>query len=94
MATPSPTGSMLSNGAITVAYMPMTSAELQCSPPIMEYSFEKCGVPGGIKMWSGGGFYSPGVCFVDYRASCTQTKASSPGWPIRNGETVVRCIPS
>ncbi|UKZ64891.1 uncharacterized protein TrAtP1_006099 [Trichoderma atroviride] len=40
-----------------------------------------------------GGFYSPGECFSGYRAMCTQTSAVSSGWPIQDGETVVRCVP-
>lgn len=71
----------------------MTVQAIPCPPPILQSDFEGCRIPGGIELWSNGGFYSPGECFEGYRAMCTQTSPVSNGWPIRNEETVVRCVP-
>ncbi|KAL7944882.1 hypothetical protein V8C42DRAFT_323982 [Trichoderma barbatum] len=73
--------------------MPMTIHAIPCPPPILQSDFDACRVPGGIELWSNGGFYSPGGCFDGYRALCTQTSPASNGWPIRGEETVVRCVP-
>jgi hypothetical protein len=73
--------------------MPMTVQAIPCPAPILQDDFDACRIPGGVELWSNGGFYSPGECFVGYRAMCTQTSAVSNGWPIQKEETVVRCIP-
>lgn len=78
------------SGTVTVPYMAWTHTELICEPPIQTRHFSECGIPGGSIFWRSGGFYSPGACFEGYRAECTQTSAR---WPIRHGETAVRCIP-
>ncbi|EHK19283.1 uncharacterized protein TRIVIDRAFT_69279 [Trichoderma virens Gv29-8] len=83
----------LSSGTKQVLYMPMTIQAIPCPPPILQSDFDGCRIPGGIELWSNGGFYSPGECFEGYRAMCTQTSPVSNGWPIRNEETVVRCVP-
>ncbi|KAH6609029.1 drug transporter [Trichoderma cornu-damae] len=82
-----------SSGTRQVPYMPMTVQAIPCPAPILQDDFDSCRIPGGVDLWSNGGFYSPGECFVGYRAMCTQTAAVSNGWPIQKGETVVRCIP-
>ncbi|RDA91879.1 hypothetical protein CP533_0387 [Ophiocordyceps camponoti-saundersi (nom. inval.)] len=81
----------LSHGVIPS--MPMTESAMACAAPVLPADFERCRVPGGIDLWSRGGFYSPGVCFISYRALCTQSTASSDGWPHHAEETVVRCVP-
>ncbi|KAK3182523.1 hypothetical protein K4F52_006163 [Lecanicillium sp. MT-2017a] len=86
--------STLSDGTKTAKYMPMTSQPLLCAPPVLPEDLDTCGVPGGGDLWSGGGFYSPGQCFIGYVAMCTQTTAAGGGWPVRSEETAVRCIPS
>ena len=86
--------STLRDGTKTAKYMLMTSQPLLCSPPLLPEDLDSCGVPGGNALWSEGGFYSPGQCFIGYNAMCTQTSADNGGWPIRPEETVVRCIPS
>ncbi|RFU79292.1 drug transporter [Trichoderma arundinaceum] len=83
----------LSSGTKQVPYMPMTVQAIPCPAPVLQGDFDSCRIPGGIELWSNGGFYSPGECFVGYRAMCTQASAVSNGWPILKGETVVRCIP-
>ncbi|KAK5992986.1 hypothetical protein PT974_06411 [Cladobotryum mycophilum] len=87
------TASTLSSGTKEVPYMPMTLQAIPCPAPVLEDDFDSCRIPGGLDLWSNGGFYSPGECFVGYRAMCTQTSALSNGWPIRESETAVRCIP-
>ncbi|KAL6888077.1 hypothetical protein GGI43DRAFT_431002 [Trichoderma evansii] len=87
------TAKTLSSGTLHVPYMPMTVHAIPCPAPILQDDFDGCRIPGGVELWSKGGFYSPGVCFSGYRAMCTQTSAVSNGWPIQEGETVVRCIP-
>ncbi|PTB37721.1 hypothetical protein M441DRAFT_82806 [Trichoderma asperellum CBS 433.97] len=87
------TAKTLSSGTLRVPYMPMTVHAIPCPAPILQDDFDGCRVPGGVELWSRGGFYSPGECFSGYRAMCTQTSAVSNGWPIQDGETVVRCIP-
>ncbi|KAL6801254.1 hypothetical protein GGI42DRAFT_343301 [Trichoderma sp. SZMC 28013] len=85
--------STLSSGTRRVLYMPMTVQAIPCPPPILQSDFDGCRIPGGLELWSNGGFYSPGECFEGYRAECTQTSPVSNGWSIRNEETVVRCVP-
>ncbi|EHK40059.1 hypothetical protein TRIATDRAFT_89220 [Trichoderma atroviride IMI 206040] len=87
------TAKTLSSGPLRVPYMPMTVHAIPCPPPILPDDFDGCRIPGGVDLWSKGGFYSPGECFSGYRAMCTQTSAVSSGWPIQDGETVVRCVP-
>lgn len=93
MALTTHTSGTLTSGTLTVPYMPMTIKVLDCAPPILKPDFERCRIPGGIDLWTSDGFYSPGQCFIGYRAACTQTAAASHGWPIRSGETVVKCVP-
>lgn len=85
--------STLSSGGKTVPYMRMMDRAIPCQGPIQAADFQACRVPGGVYVWTRGGFYSPRVCFVGYRPQCTQTAESSDGWPLRDGETAVRCIP-
>ncbi|KAL6794242.1 hypothetical protein J3E68DRAFT_437410 [Trichoderma sp. SZMC 28012] len=85
--------STLSSGTRRVLYMPMTIQAIPCPPPILQSDFDGCRIPGGLELWSNGGFYSPGECFEGYRAMCTLTSPVSNGWPIRHEETVVRCVP-
>lgn len=87
------TAKTLSSGTLRVPYMPMTVHAIPCPPPILQDDFDGCRIPGGVDLWSKGGFYSPGECFSGYRAMCTQTSAATNGWPIQDGETVVRCVP-
>jgi hypothetical protein len=87
------TAKTLSSGTLRVPYMPMTVHAIPCPPPILPDDFDGCRIPGGVDLWSKGGFYSPGECFSGYRAMCTQMLAVSNGWPIQDGETVVRCVP-
>lgn len=84
----------LTSGTRKVQYMVMTSQALLCPPPVLTDDFDYCQIPGGLSLWAQGGFYSPGVCFIGYEAQCTQTDEKRLAWPIRPGETVVRCIPS
>lgn len=86
--------STLTSGTKAIPYMPMTVEAIACPAPVLPDDFDNCLIPGGIDMWSRGGFYSPGQCFVGYRAMCTQTAVASDGWPVREEETAVRCIPS
>lgn len=83
--------STLVSGTLSVPYIAMTVPILDCPPPVLQQDFESCRIPGGIELWTSGGFFSPGVCFSGYRAVCTQT---SPRWPTATGETAVRCIPT
>ncbi|TFB02878.1 hypothetical protein CCMA1212_005250 [Trichoderma ghanense] len=83
----------LSSGTKRVPCMPMTIEAIPCPAPILQSDFDNCRVPGGLELWSNGGFYSPGECFTGYYARCTQTAPVSNGWPIQREETVVRCIP-
>lgn len=83
----------LTSGTLTVPYMPLTRKSIDCFAPILPNDFDHCGLPGGEALWTGGGFYSPGVCFEGYHALCTQTTAASDGWPVRAEETAVRCVP-
>ena len=86
--------STLKDGTRTALYMPMTMAGIDCPPPVLENNFDGCRIPGGAQLWEAGGYYSPGLCFIGYVAACTQTRLPSNEWPVQNGETVVRCIPS
>ncbi|KAI9896319.1 hypothetical protein N3K66_008491 [Trichothecium roseum] len=83
--------STLTAGTTTVPYMALTTRAMACAPPVLTDNFRGCRVPGDVAFWESGGFYSPGNCFRGYRALCTQTTAE--WWPIRDAETVVRCIP-
>ncbi|KAM4055991.1 hypothetical protein HRG_002916 [Hirsutella rhossiliensis] len=85
--------STLSSAGKAVPYMRMTDRAVPCQEPIMAADFAECRIPGGVDLWTRNGFYSPGVCFVGYMAHCTQTVGPSDGWPLRDGETAVRCIP-
>lgn len=73
--------------------MPMTNPAVVCPPPILASDFDSCRIQGGVDLWWRNGFYSPGVCFAGYRPSCTLTKFPGAEWPLREGETAVRCIP-
>ena len=84
----------LTSGTLTVPYMPMTVQALECLPPVLEEDFDHCRIPGGVDLWSSGGFYSPGQCFAGYKAQCTQTRVRDDEWPLHEGETAVRCIPT
>lgn len=84
----------LKSGTRTVPYIAMTSQPILCPAPVLAGDFESCQIPGGVSLWSTGGFYSPGVCFLGYEALCTQTDPKQLAWSIRPGETVVRCVPS
>lgn len=83
--------STLTAGTTTVPYMALTTRAMACAPPVFTDDFRGCRIPGDVAFWESGGFYSPGNCFQGYRALCTQTTAE--WWPIRDAETVVRCIP-
>ncbi|KAL6876881.1 hypothetical protein J3F83DRAFT_426731 [Trichoderma novae-zelandiae] len=83
----------LSSGTKQVPYMPMTIEAIPCPAPVLQTDFDNCRIPGGLELWSKGGFYSPGECFTGYYARCTQTAPISNGWPVQREETVVRCIP-
>lgn len=85
--------STLSSAGKAVPYMRMTDRAIPCQEPIMAADFKECRIPGGVDLWTRRGFYSPGVCFVGYMPHCTQTIELSDAWPLRDGETTVRCIP-
>ncbi|KEY65684.1 hypothetical protein S7711_11162 [Stachybotrys chartarum IBT 7711] len=86
--------STLTSGFVSVPYMAMTMQPIDCPAPILPDDFEACRVPGGLELWSRGGFYSPGVCFFGYRAQCTYAANDSVVWPVDEAETAVRCVPS
>ncbi|PHH93243.1 hypothetical protein CDD83_9513 [Cordyceps sp. RAO-2017] len=83
----------LHSGSKAIPYLPMTDSAIPCPGPVLIADFQHCRVPGGVELWERGGFYSPGVCFAGYKPSCTQTAEPSDGWPLRAGETAVRCVP-
>ncbi len=83
----------LSSGTKQIPYMTMTDAAMACAAPIRATDFDKCRVPGGVDLWERQGFYSPGVCFAGYDPLCSQTRPPSEEWPLRVGETAVRCVP-
>ena len=83
----------LSSGTKQIPYLAMTDPGVACAAPVYASDFDRCRVPGGIDLWTRQGFYSPGVCFAGYSAACTQTRPPSDEWPLRVGETAVRCIP-
>lgn len=85
--------STLSSGAKAVPYMRMTDPAVACPAPMLASDLDGCRVPGGAALWSRRGFYSPGVCFAGYSPLCTQTGPGA-GWPVRRGETAVRCVPA
>ncbi|UNI24828.1 hypothetical protein JDV02_010544 [Purpureocillium takamizusanense] len=83
----------LSSGTKQVPYMAMTDAAMACAAPIVASDFDKCRMPGGVDLWERQGFYSPGVCFAGYNPLCPQTRPPQEEWPLRVGETAVRCVP-
>lgn len=81
-------------GTESVPFVAVTTEAIECADPILYEDFADCNIPGGQELWRQGGFYSPGVCFVGYTAGCTETKTGyREGFPVRRGETAVKCVP-
>ena len=84
---------VVTSGTATAPYMPLTVQALDCPGPILHEDFDRCRIPGGPEFWENGGFYSPGMCFEGYTAGCTEAKTFNNGFPVRRGETAVKCVP-